>query len=62
MIEVVTALGLVLGPTGAAWLSVKHSLNGTAKRVKRIERKMTILRREQTEIKATLQEHMEEHS
>ena len=40
-----TIMGMVLGPTGAAWVSVKASLNGTKKDIK--------------EIKETLNKHVE---
>ena len=30
-------IGLVLGPTGGAWVSVKVALNGTRERVQRID-------------------------
>ena len=38
--EVVLVLSTILGPTGAAWVAVKGSLNGTKRRIERIENKV----------------------
>lgn len=35
--SIVELVGILIGPSGAAWLAVKQSLNGTKKRVEDIQ-------------------------
>lgn len=45
-------LAIVLGPSGAAWATIKVTLNGTAKRVERMETKLDDVRDRVTRLEA----------
>jgi len=53
-IELVKLAGYIIGPAGAAWLGVKHTLNGTVARVQRIEQKVDDLSDNMTGVRERL--------
>lgn len=49
--EVLAILGVILGPSGAVWVAVKGSLNGTRRRVENTERDVLEIKKGVDDIK-----------
>lgn len=51
LIEIAKIAGMVIGPAGAAWWSVKKTLNGTVERVHRIETTVDGIRHDMSDVR-----------
>lgn len=49
LVELAQSVGIVFGPSGAAWIGVKLSLNGTRKKVDEIHADMKEMRKDVTD-------------